>query len=1201
MSLCRLELVGFKSFMNPVTLELKDGITAILGPNGCGKTNIVDAVRWVLGEQSARQLRSNKMENVIFNGTQVRKPTGYAQVNLTVNNERGSFPLEYSEITITRKVYRSGISEYFINKIPCRLKDIKELFADTGTGSHSYAVIEQEMIDYVLNDSHGERRQMFEEASGIVKYRMRREEAKRKLKLTESDLIRLDDILEELGKNVRSLRYQMGKAKRYRKVSDKIMHWGLIQLRRTLSRFLNDKREAEAELVKSSEVSQQGGLSLGESEKKVEAEKIQLVDDERKSSRLQNLRYEIRRKVQGAEEKIIQLTERRREGERRIERDGLEIEEAQTRLLKIGVKTVAVENEAEATAEKIDEVQQAIRSLGGRFEEITLKIERLQSELIDLKQTQLDFLQDQVRVKSSQEHYEIALKELDLRSSQLRERVIELELETASLGADREEKERGLRESLTHLAGREKEREDLSRQEQEGESRLFQGEKLLSEKKTELARLISRRDLYARMKDNFEGFPGGARYILQKEDSRVRGPLAELLKIDDEYRPALESVLAGIMDGVVIDNFSSALELIQEILDNGLGGIRIFVEEGPALNEGDTLSGVPGLRGPLSSLIRVGDNMRTMVENLLGTTYLFDNPQDALNFVNSSQGDKHNAVSLSGVFFCPGKGIYFSGKPGEELSLLGRAEEIEKLEEAVGVLQRETSDLENRCENDRNQKTALRAKIGALDEEILGIREKVAGQREKRQEIEHDYIMKKEKCSLLMKSLEELEYSRVETISKLEEAKLALAMQQETSDVTETLKMETELASLSQNKMEMEASLTERKVELASLQGTLDKQKEELRGLHEMEKQFRNIVEQRNQEIASAQEELGELAATLEGERGVVKQYLEEEGACQKELDELMEILEQKRAVISEMEKELRSKKEERERIFTQINEVKIRLSSIDTRINDLVERAREIYGEDLSCYLEGEERPLSPEEEAITPEMLEKEKAKLESLGPVNLAAVEEYEDKKKRLDFLEGQRDDLLNAKNELEEAITKINRKARSLFLQTFSVVKEYFSEIFEVLFEGGEASLSLGEGSDPLEAEIVISARPKGKKLQDISLLSGGERALTAMALLFALYKAKPSPFCMFDEVDAPLDDANIQRFVKMLKKFSRETQFIIITHNKRTMEAANTLFGITMEEKGVSRIVSVNLAEIDEVLEKRKAPAREMVEAPLTSN
>jgi chromosome segregation protein len=388
---------------------------------------------------------------------------------------------------------------------------------------------------------------------------------------------------------------------------------------------------------------------------------------------------------------------------------------------------------------------------------------------------------------------------------------------------------------------------------------------------------------------------------------------------------------------------------------------------------------------------------------------------------------------------------------------------------------------------------------------------------------------------------------------------------------------------------------------LASLNGALEKDREEQRGLCEMETQFRGIVEERRREISASEEEIIALAAAMDQERSVARGLLDEESSYERGLEGLAGDLEERRASADAAEKELKERKTERERIFERLNETKIALSKLDISMRGLVEKAREMYDADLNCYLEGTELPLSDEEAAVTREMLDREKKKLESIGPVNLAAVEEYNENKTRLDFLEEQKADLVKAKEELMEAIKKINARARSQFLETYDIVRKNFQETFRILFEGGEADLNLSEGSDPLEAEIIITARPKGKRLQDIALLSGGERALTALALLFALYKAKPSPFCIFDEVDAPLDDANVQRFLRMLQVFKRDTQFIIITHNKRTMEVAETLYGVTMEERGVSRVVSVDIEGIEKVLRNRAASEHVLVPSEASSN
>jgi chromosome segregation protein len=501
----------------------------------------------------------------------------------------------------------------------------------------------------------------------------------------------------------------------------------------------------------------------------------------------------------------------------------------------------------------------------------------------------------------------------------------------------------------------------------------------------------------------------------------------------------------------------------------------------------------------------------------------------------------------------------------------------------------------------RTERDDLRGRIREGGARIAQERDELDRLRGDLQEVERNHIMKKEQCSLLMKSLDDTENSRVSILSKLEETKLALEMQQEVEETSETARLEAELSEFNAKRSEIEAALTDKKVAIASLEGKLEKKEEEIRGLHEMQTQFNVVVEQRTAEIESSNEEIVVLDADVEKERAHVTELLETERSYEVQIDALAGDMEEKRTRIGEMERELKAKQSERNEIISKQNEIKITLSTIETRMKDMIDRGIEVFKEDLSCYLAGEELPLTEEESAVTGEMLENEKRKLEGLGAVNLAAVEEFEEKKERFDFLTGQKEDLEKAKGELEEAIRKINRRARKKFLETFEVVARNFTSTFGVLFEGGEASLTLEEGTDPLEAEIIINATPKGKRLQDISLLSGGERALTALALLFALYKAKPSPFCIFDEVDAPLDDANIQRFIRMLNTFQDDTQFIIITHNKRTMEVAHTLYGVTMEQRGISSIVSVDMSGIERVLGEKEAPAEELAEVPVSTN
>jgi len=1184
-SLAKVEIVGFKSFMNPVTLEFRRGITAIIGPNGCGKSNIVDAIRWVLGEQSAKQLRGVKMESVIFNGTENYKPLGYAEVSITINNEKGIFPVAYSEITISRKVYRSGISEYFINKSPCRLKDIKELFADTGTGSHSYAVIEQDMIDFVLNDTHGERRVMFEEAAGIVKYRMRREEAQRKLKLTENDLVRLEDIMDELKKQVGSLRYQVGKAKRYERIREKIKNYELILLRKELSTLLKERLEAEKELNRVLEFAKSEDFSLGELEEKLNLKRDKLSTLESRYNELQNERYELRNKLQSSDEKIIKLDERRNEAYRRIEKAKQEIENARTRLSDIVGRIEVLTAEIQEVERQIADKQSEVEVDASVLKEKQTTLGELKEQLVALKQTQLDFLHEEMRIKSSLEYYESALNQVDSRLSGLRDDLVYVEGEAKEF-KDRIARLEGEIENLSaELKEKENSVEELNQKLSKTIEELSLKTISISDKREELAHEKSKYELVKGMLENLEGYSNGTRLLIQRTGERVRGPLADLIEVDKEYMPAVVASINVILDSVVVNDFSQAKEVVRGLYgEEGVSGVRIVLAEGLIDSEVD-IQNPPGAVGKLKNFVRINGFDDKLVNRLFGRILLFSNLDDAFNYVENNH-NRYDAVTLDGVFVCRDGSVYYGRGQSSELSLIGRRERVQEMAGVVSRLEEELRSLEGEHGKLAAEKLAIENEITSLRDAIEDLKVRLSEKIKELQEAEKNYAMKKEKVSILLNSLDEVENSRSELLSKIEETRMSLDMRQSFSEEGELSLLEEKIARLQKERDSIDARITEKKLALASLRGEYEKKLQAKKVITEMKEQFTQLIEQREMEIQQAGSDIENFTRDLELEREDVSGLAQLEMECKEKIDTIYGEIEDVRKEISDIEAKLKEQKNRRDRIFEQQNEFKVKLASLETRMRELVGRAKDMYGEDFGCYLEGMEIPLTEEELEVNEEMLANEKRKLESLGAVNLAAVEEYKEKKERLEFMMSQKEDLEKARDELNQAIRKINRRARKRFLETFEMVKKNFGETFQILFEGGEANLSLGEGTDPLEADIVITAKPKGKRLQDISLLSQGERTLTALALLFALYKTKPSPFCIFDEVDAPLDDANVKRFVKMLERFKEETQFIIITHNKRTMEIAEKLYGITMEERGVSKVVAVDMSEVEDILKSR---------------
>jgi len=808
----------------------------------------------------------------------------------------------------------------------------------------------------------------------------------------------------------------------------------------------------------------------------------------------------------------------------------------------------------------------------------------MKSRLIELKQTQLDFLHDQMKIKSSLEYYESALSGVERRTAEVREEIVRVEGEAKGLKEAVSEVEARVSELQSQLREEEARKRELHSRISSVSEELAEKSTIVAQKREELAHEKSRYELLKGMLENLEGYSKGTRVLLERGGARVKGPLADLLNVDEKYMPAVVAALNVLLDSVLVDDLKAAEELLGGIKEEGVGTARV-VFSSTSQEEHDEGVDFPGMLGRLKDFVNIEEVGEAFSSRLLGKVLVFEDMNSAFRFIEASQAP-YDAVTLDGIFISRNGSIFYGRGQQEDISLIGRRERLKGIEETISNLLSGIKSLEMEIDLLRSEREKLEARSLDTESSIEALREELSRKVEELKEAEKKHIMKREKVSMLLSTLDEMESSRSELLAKIEETRMTLDMQGMTGEEVETADLEARLSETQKEKEQIDARLTDGRLALASLKGEYEKKLQEQKVIIEMQGQFRELVAQRKFEIERANEEIANFSVELEEERAKVASLDEKERDCKARIDSLYSEIEKVREEISGIESELKRKKSERDQIFERQNQYRIRMTSIETRMRDLIDRAKDLYGEDLSCYLEGMEIPLGEEEMQISADDLEKEKKKLESLGPVNLAAVDEYAEKKERLEFLLSQKEDLEKAREELNEAIRKINRRARKLFIETFELIRKNFSETFQILFEGGEADLTLSEGSDPLEADIVITARPKGKRLQDISLLSGGERALTALALLFALYKAKPSPFCIFDEVDAPLDDANVKRFVKMLEKFRKDTQFIIITHNKRTMEVAEQLYGVTMEEKGVSKVVSVDMTEVEDILRNR---------------
>jgi len=1172
MFLYKLELQGFKSFVEKTDVLFSGGVTGVIGPNGCGKTNVSDAIRWVMGEQSARQLRGDTMEDVIFNGAPGRKPLGMAEVHLTFKNDRGILPTEFSEVTVSRRVFRSGMSEYFINKAPCRLKDIRDLFFDTGMGSHAYSVIERQMVDNILGDNTGHRRFLFEEAAGITKYKTRKKEALSKLDATETDLTRLQDIVFELERELRSLARQVGKARRYQRLRDEIRG---LDLQLTAGRVAELKtRETEATEQWQEEAVRREGVAaeLDSLEAALNDHKLALLELERELSTAQaGLRDREEARTQ-AEHQVVLLRERAAGLARRTEEAAEEAANIETRRVEVQER----ESEAETRLAEVREVRAAAERDSAAAEQTLVGIEaelrQRRTVAHDRRQVSLDLFSTESEKRGACEGIRARIESLLERSEGLRRRLSELDNRGAEL-------QRATGEHGERRAGLELEFDETGRMVAEADQRLaavetslHTAEEVLSTLRQEAAAADSRLQTLLELKRNYEGVSEGARALLA-EETRVpglAGMVADVLDVPVRYLDALEASL-GEASAFVLAESRAALEAgLQRLRSLESGRATLLDLSALAAVTPPALPEDPGVLGRASELVRCEARFRPLVDRLLGSVVVVEDRGAAARLASQSEGGLR-FVSLEGEVWERGR------VRGGSTRSLG------------GLLHREMEirDLSGRL-------TETRLAIEGQEREIASLAARRGEEHEGRGRAQAERETRRQALEVMIREIEgaerERRWSEVESAERRQELEA----------------LDAEREAQGRALVHAEAELAEFQVRLDAARSQVADTDGELRELEARREQTAGLTQAARERLLGSAREAGEwearwaraeqtrreLEAGLAARREEVVQGRARVAEIEAEtsglaagLGGLMETESDQRGRVAELQKRFLALKEqvqagdargrERRHELTELSEFlhQIEITKMQSRadLERTFERLRTEYRMDPEGWTP------DPAPEGFDPETatreLEATRERLAGLGAVNVLALEEYQKRKERYEFLVKQRADLMAAKAQLLEAIERINTTASQLFVETFAKVQEHFRDIFRTLFEGGDAELR-AIGEDPLECEIEIAAKPRGKHLQSISLMSGGERALTAIALLFAIYLVKPSPFCLLDEVDAPLDDANVERFLRMLRRFSDRTQFVVITHNKQTMEAADVLYGVTMQELGISKLVSV---------------------------
>jgi len=1152
-------------------LQFDEGITAILGPNGCGKSNIVDAARWVLGEQSAKTLRGDRMEDVIFKGTTKRKPVGMAEVILTFTNEDRGLPIEYDEVAVGRRVTRDGISEYSLNGTVCRLKDLRDLFYDSGVNNTSYSIIEESMIKQILNENNQELRHLLEEGSGITKYKARRKETQRKLERTRQDLLRLDDIVEEIGREVRSLQRQVGKARRYQRLRNEIRTLDIALARRRRLE-LDDQEHAlkdRAEELRTLAETDTG--ELNELRARVEATRPDLDEREAERRHLEEALQAYDEELQEIERKVLVLEHRHADARRRRQENQSAVAETERRQSEVERQAAGLDERLAILREELGTNE---RRLGEHEESLAVLEDRVRAQreaLDEATQLNLEFIESDAGHKSR-------LREMQVRRENRQERIASVTEEgvllretaqTSTTERDRLDEEHAAKrserqEQLDALAAVERR---LADGEAEGEQLQREGTQLQARREAE----ASRHEVLQRIQTEHQGYGRGARHVLQSRDEArgVHGALADQLRVPQEHAAALETLLAELAGAVVVDRQGTAVELVEELRgqEEGQASFVHDLEKAAAPTAADPApaggrSALEVVTGPAASLPHV--------RRVLAATWIFASDADAAAAAAAHAGEYPiGCLSRSGLLVTS-DGVVRGGQARpDETGLIGREERLTGLAESIVELDRRLTRQGERVAANREARDQARAALESgraalevVDGELqeLALRRAQAGDRGAAAE---------QRVGELEAERERLEGELATLVSDEESLRdqLAESGRQRTDSTERRDAVRQRLVDTEEERDALRAEVEELRLTRQRRDGERRETEAALTHLRETMAELTTRRERLTEEIAHGEQEV----ADLEREAAEGKERMAE-GVAERE---------RRRHIVQAAADRIRELHTETARWHDRINaiegkrsdmrershKVETELATLDIRRNNLEERVEQKYHgryPDLVASINEEDLPKELEREGEVfqaeqaGELLEDRRGKLAGLGPINHLALEEYETKKERLDFLEGQRADVAKAKEDLEQAIAEINRTARRLFTGTFEEVRRNYVAVFQTLFRGGRANLELLRTDDPLESNIRILAQPTGKVIDHVSLLSGGERCLTALSILFAVYLVKPSPFCMLDEADAPLDDANIGRFVRMLREFSRNTQFLVITHNKLTMETANHL-------------------------------------------
>lgn len=1183
MYLKSIEVQGFKSFANKIVFEFHQGITGIVGPNGSGKSNVADAVRWVLGEQSVKQLRGSSMQDVIFAGTENRKPLSYAYVAITLDNSDHKLAIDYEEVTVARRLYRSGESEYLINGSPCRLKEVSELFYDTGIGKEGYSIIGQGQIDRILSGKPEERRELFDEAAGIVKFKKRKATAQKKLENERDNLVRVNDILSELERQVEPLQLQSEKAKTYLKKKNELKDYDVNMFLMETERIASEQREVEEKIKIADEQLKESADArekirqeydrLGESITEMD-EKINAIRENISNTSVMKEKLESQIQILAEQIHTAEMTDEHLQSRLdAIAREQKEKEEAKASYEKekhSGDEQLAqVRKRQEEAAQTLAEIQKQIASCNEGMEQG-------QKELFALLNRRAD-------IQAKQQRSDTMVEQINIRKAELGKRLLDRKTQETDLDSVLADCKKDLEEVSAHIRKLSEQEKELSAKEKEWRTKAKENDRALEEKQNEFHRQQSRLESLKNIAERYDGYGNSIRKVMEQKEHNpgLLGVVSDLIQVDKKYEIAIETALGGNIQNIVTEDEATAKKMIAFLKQNRFGRATFLpltsvrARKNPkneaALKE-------PGVIGIASQLVKCEQKYEEVAAYLLGRVLVADSIDHAIALAKKNHYSLH-IVTLEGEYLSPG-GSMTGGAFKNSSNLLARRREVEELETKTNRLLQEIAQIKNRRED-------LLTAIELNEEELEQVKETLQKEfiRQNTAKINVDRAMQQkneseEVFSSLMKERQQMdrqvEEIRADQTGIKEELEHSRQRETEIQHANEAFQKMLEEQKELENKAESELSgiqLEEanirQKVEFAQtnverINGDLEKFETEKTGLLENAKNFKEDVEKKQHDIAEIQKTI--LASS--DSHGQLEQKLRES-------------VEQKEQMSAEYRGFFRKQEEISERCNGLDKEV-FRLNNQREKLNESAEQQTNYLWEEyeLTPHAAAELRNSEYEDPLALKKLIAAVKDEIRKLGTVNVNAIEEYKEVSERYTFLKGQHDDLVEAEQTLLGIIEDLDSGMRKQFLEKFAEIQKEFNASFKHLFGGGHGALELVEDEDILECGIRIIAQPPGKKLQNMMQMSGGEKALTAIALLFAIQALKPSPFCLLDEIEAALDDSNVSRFASYLNKLTKNTQFIVITHRRGTMTAADRLYGITMQEKGVSTLVSVDLIEHD---------------------